>query len=264
VGCVLVHKGKVIAKGMNATNVTRNGTRHAELMALSALFSYAPAGVDPSINVTRNLGASAVNRASPHAVAPTETESTGPSEEDGYARQGHMYPYGQKLHPSPRVQRSIIRECILYVTVEPCVMCASLLRQLNIKKVYFGAVNDKFGGTGGVFSIHLNSDPVSSSARAVSPHLLRDATNMSGPRPGGFAVPRGISTARTPGSSGGDGGNIEPGFEIEGGWGRDEAVGLLRRFYVQENGRGKFGSPVKSLLVFAYLFLFSMPQKQSR
>jgi hypothetical protein len=38
--------------------------------------------------------------------------------------------------------------------------------------------------------------------------------------------------------SGGDGGNVEPGFEIEGGWGRDDAVGLLRRFYVQENERG--------------------------
>ncbi len=37
----------------------------------------------------------------------------------------------------------------------------------------------------------------------------------------------------------GDGGNIEPGYDVEGGWGRDEAVALLRRFYVQENGRGE-------------------------
>lgn len=35
----------------------------------------------------------------------------------------------------------------------------------------------------------------------------------------------------------GDGGNVEPGYEVEGGWGRDEAVTLLRQFYVQENGR---------------------------
>src|SRR3569833_1351618 len=40
VGCVLVYKGRIIAKGMNATHVTRNGTRHAELMALTALLSY--------------------------------------------------------------------------------------------------------------------------------------------------------------------------------------------------------------------------------
>ncbi|CRK22983.1 hypothetical protein BN1723_018033, partial [Verticillium longisporum] len=74
-----------------------------------------------------------------------------------YVKNGHLYPYGQKQHPDPRVPRSIIRESVLYVTVEPCVMCAGLLRQLGIRKVYFGAVNDKFGGAGGVFSIHLNS-----------------------------------------------------------------------------------------------------------
>ena len=78
--------------------------------------------------------------------------------EDG--RKGHLYPYGQKDHPDEHVDRQILRESTLYVTVEPCIMCASLLRQLGIRKVYFGAVNDKFGGTGGVFSIHANSLPM--------------------------------------------------------------------------------------------------------
>ncbi|KAI7864230.1 cytidine deaminase-like protein [Spinellus fusiger] len=45
----------------------------------------------------------------------------------------------------------------LYVTVEPCVMCASALRQVGIRHVYFGCGNDKFGGNGSVFDIH--SDP---------------------------------------------------------------------------------------------------------
>lgn len=49
---------------------------------------------------------------------------------------------------------SIFSETDLYVTVEPCIMCASALRQLKIRKVYFGCSNDRFGGTGGVFSIH--------------------------------------------------------------------------------------------------------------
>ncbi|KAG0256600.1 tRNA(adenine34) deaminase [Actinomortierella ambigua] len=42
----------------------------------------------------------------------------------------------------------------LYVTIEPCVMCASALRQLGIKEVYFGAGNDRFGGNGSVFTVH--------------------------------------------------------------------------------------------------------------
>lgn len=49
---------------------------------------------------------------------------------------------------------SVFRETDLYVTVEPCIMCASLLRQYNIRAVYFGCSNDRFGGTGGVLSIH--------------------------------------------------------------------------------------------------------------
>ncbi|KAL6917465.1 hypothetical protein ACHAPO_000711 [Fusarium lateritium] len=223
VGCVLVHDGRIIARGMNATNVTRNGTRHAEFMALGALLSYPPKD-GPR---TTYLKPKAENQS--EAASETSSIDSGPPDEgneDG--AKGHLYPYGQKCHPDARVDRSIIRESILYVTVEPCVMCASLLRQLGIKKVYFGAVNDKFGGTGGVFSIHANSLPVSADGQTASAH----------PTPKPAQLPDGSGTlgvSYPPG--GGDGGNIEPGYEIEGGWGRDEAVGLLRRFYVQENGR---------------------------
>ncbi|CAJ2510774.1 Uu.00g063990.m01.CDS01 [Anthostomella pinea] len=35
----------------------------------------------------------------------------------------------------------------------------------------------------------------------------------------------------------GDDGNVEPGYPVEHGYLRDDAVSLLRRFYVQENGR---------------------------
>ena len=48
----------------------------------------------------------------------------------------------------------IFHETDLYVTVEPCIMCASALRQFGIRTVYFGCVNERFGGTGGVLSIH--------------------------------------------------------------------------------------------------------------
>ncbi|XP_041969148.1 tRNA-specific adenosine deaminase 2 [Aricia agestis] len=35
---------------------------------------------------------------------------------------------------------------VVYVTVEPCIMCASALRDLNIKEVVYGCANDRFGG----------------------------------------------------------------------------------------------------------------------
>lgn len=51
-------------------------------------------------------------------------------------------------------QKTELQETDLYVTVEPCIMCASALRQYKIRKVYFGCANDRFGGTGGVLTIH--------------------------------------------------------------------------------------------------------------
>lgn len=103
----------------------------------------------------------------------------------------------------------VLAECDLYVTVEPCIMCASLLRQFGIRKVYFGAQNDKFGGTGGVLNIHRGDGKL----------LKRED---------------GANTESNRGRIGnGD-------YEASGGWLREEAIMMLRRFYVQENGRGEF------------------------
>ncbi|KAI0434804.1 hypothetical protein F5Y09DRAFT_294859 [Xylaria sp. FL1042] len=209
VGCVLVYRGRTIARGMNATNVTRNGTRHAEFMALSALLSR---------RETCDI-----------AVTDTNMDLDGASWGDVDPKDGHIYPYGQKLHPAPVVDRSIISECVLYVTVEPCVMCASLLRQLAIKKVYFGAVNDKFGGTGGVFRVHMNSKPVP---------IPKDRPYQLGYGPQDLnLISKGRAVVIPRDDDEGDGGNVESGYPVEGGYLRDDAVSLLRRFYVQENGR---------------------------
>jgi tRNA-specific adenosine deaminase 2 len=53
--------------------------------------------------------------------------------------------------------KTALQSTDLYVTVEPCVMCASALRQYRIRSVYFGCANDRFGGTGGVLTIHSES-----------------------------------------------------------------------------------------------------------
>lgn len=38
----------------------------------------------------------------------------------------------------------------LYVTVEPCLMCCGAILQSRIKRVVYGAKNDKFGGVEGI------------------------------------------------------------------------------------------------------------------
>ncbi|KAJ5473666.1 hypothetical protein N7475_003232 [Penicillium sp. IBT 31633x] len=128
VGCVLVYNNEIVGFGMNDTNRSMNGTRHAEFIAI-----------------------------------------------------------GEMLQSYPR---SALKSTDLYVTVEPCVMCASALKQYRIRSVYFGCANDRFGGTGGVLSLH--SDP-----------------------------------------------SIDPTYPVYGGLYEKEAIMLLRRFYIQENEKGK-------------------------
>ena len=43
--------------------------------------------------------------------------------------------------------------CVMYVTLEPCAMCAGAINQARIKKVYFGAKDEKNGCIGSVCNI---------------------------------------------------------------------------------------------------------------
>lgn len=40
----------------------------------------------------------------------------------------------------------VFSQCHLYVTVEPCVMCASALEQLRVPVIFYGCENSRFGG----------------------------------------------------------------------------------------------------------------------
>ena len=42
----------------------------------------------------------------------------------------------------------VFGECVLYVTTEPCIMCAAALRIFGLKKVFYGCTNQRFGGCG--------------------------------------------------------------------------------------------------------------------
>ena len=293
-----MHNGRIIARGMNATNMTRNGTRHAELMCINALFSYWD-DVNKEDDAANGDDVSDCGSAVDYDDDIKEYTNKDWNKVD--PTKGHLFPYGQKLHPARIVNPDIVRECSLYVTVEPCIMCASMLRQYGIKKVYFGAANDKFGGTGGVLRIHMNSKPKEKTQENVSyietyvtnmlarPKRVRPARNLEiNTSDGGYTTAGDGSTdgivstpsptdstdqgegtmmsttiiTRTvistdninppivrrpstipiaegavPARDEGHGGNVEPGFPVEGGWGRDKAVFLLRQFYVQENGR---------------------------
>ncbi len=46
-----------------------------------------------------------------------------------------------------------LTDCEMYVTLEPCAMCAGALIQSRIKKVYIGAMDDKTGACGTVLNL---------------------------------------------------------------------------------------------------------------
>ncbi|KAJ7179612.1 tRNA specific adenosine deaminase [Mycena filopes] len=81
-----------------------------------------------------------------------------------------------------------LSETTLYVTVEPCIMCASALRQMGIKEVFYGCANDRFGGCGGVIGVNDELEHPS-----------------------------------------------HPPYRALGGYSREEAILILRRFYVTEH-----------------------------
>ncbi|GAA6031069.1 hypothetical protein JCM8097_003989 [Rhodosporidiobolus ruineniae] len=137
VGCVLVSDGKIVARGRNRTNEGRNATLHAEFDALRHLLP------DRSHALT------------PHLVRPftpqlPDVELANPGEPSPACPGEVEGPKKRKVWQTP------LNTVTLYVTVEPCIMCASAMRQVGIEKVIYGCANDRFGGCGGVQSIHAD------------------------------------------------------------------------------------------------------------
>lgn len=48
---------------------------------------------------------------------------------------------------------NIFKEISVFVTVEPCIMCASALLQLKTKQIIYGCANNRFGGCSSVFDV---------------------------------------------------------------------------------------------------------------
>lgn len=57
--------------------------------------------------------------------------------------------------------KDVFAKITVYVTVEPCIMCAAALYDLNVNSVVFGCKNDRFGGST-VFDV----------AKVLHPHTI--------------------------------------------------------------------------------------------
>ena len=91
VGAVIVHQGKIIARGHNQVERLKDPTAHAEIIAITSAANY----------------------------------------------------LGTKW----------LKEASLYVTIEPCSMCAGALVLARVKNLYFGATDPKTGACGSLVNI---------------------------------------------------------------------------------------------------------------
>lgn len=91
IGCVIVHKGKIIGRGYNRRNTDKNTLAHAEITAIKK---------------------------------------------------------ASKIIGDWRLE-----ECTLYVTLEPCQMCAGAIVQARIPEVVMGCMNPKAGCAGSILNI---------------------------------------------------------------------------------------------------------------
>ncbi|KAK4055682.1 tRNA(adenine34) deaminase [Microbotryomycetes sp. JL201] len=151
VGCVLVCNGQIVARGRNRTNEGRNATLHAEFDALQHLL--------PDRTHSQTPGMS--RPYTPQFDGDEQDEHDGSEQQSQPPQIDTDDQALQQLKRRQKKPRKIwqtpLKDLTLYVTVEPCIMCASAMRQVGIGKVVYGCANDRFGGCGGVQSI--NADP---------------------------------------------------------------------------------------------------------
>ncbi|KAF3703185.1 tRNA-specific adenosine deaminase 2 [Channa argus] len=82
-------------------------------------------------------------------------------------------------HRSNLDVRSVCKQTALYVTVEPCIMCAAALRLLNIPVVVYGCRNERFGGCGSVLDVSsANLPQTGTTFKCVSGHRAEEAVEM--------------------------------------------------------------------------------------
>lgn len=55
---------------------------------------------------------------------------------------------------SEKLGRWRLSDCTVYVTLEPCIMCAGLMHQARIKRCVYGAADPKAGALGTLYAIH--------------------------------------------------------------------------------------------------------------
>ena len=78
------------------------------------------------------------------------------------SEQGQHLPSAEYHRPAlTTTPRMRLRGSELFVTLEPCIMCAAALGMLGVRRAVFGCRNTVFGGCGSVLPLHQERPPLS-------------------------------------------------------------------------------------------------------
>ena len=71
-----------------------------------------------------------------------------------------------------KTKNQYLDDCIMYVTMEPCLMCYAAIEKTNIKKIVYGVSNEKMG-----FSKYINYMPKIEIKQNVCSPIIKEILN---------------------------------------------------------------------------------------
>jgi tRNA(Arg) A34 adenosine deaminase TadA len=185
------------------------------------------------------------SRLSAHRINGSTTTTTANSSLDTEMLEAAVHSDLLPTLSRPTFTVSDFKHCCLYVTCEPCIMCAAALSMIQIGRVVFGCYNDKFGGCGSILPLHQNNP---SSLSNVGEPMRSSVTNTSSTSfvsTIATSHEQSLPPTTTASSSSCEEERIlsttpsslqrHVGYTIRAGVLADEAKALLRSFYEQEN-----------------------------
>ncbi|CAD7968604.1 unnamed protein product [Amoebophrya sp. A25] len=228
---------RVLAKASNRTNCEHNGTRHCEMICIDEIWD----GIHGAKRIQSTSSSSSGSTMNAYAKKKHQIEG----------RNGEEEPERDEavcqLAPADAFKQRM-QSCTLYVTVEPCIMCAAALQLCGLKRVVFGCRNPRFGGCGGVCHVHEIQagprDEASTSLKRPRSSSQGEEQNQEAEESSSSTALSALTTTSTTTTTGGTSTSstctAEPftlrGFEaLQATEFEEEAITLLRSFYERGN-----------------------------
>lgn len=188
VGCVIVQDTElgpvIISHGANQVNACRDATRHAEIVAIDRMLTGGRSS--DQLRLPPEVFAKPARKGhlpedSKLLLYQNDSEQLQQYLNDQWVNEPNNPDHWRNRYGWGSGRRHVVSDlekCRLYVTCEPCIMCAAALAQVRIGKVFYGCKNEKFGGCGSILHLHRDIPPHHHGYPTVSGLLDEEAVTL--------------------------------------------------------------------------------------